>query len=431
MLAETSGSPYAGSDAPKLRTACENCRQSKVKCNLSSKNVCTRCLRHGLQCQYGFANRSGKPKGSKNRATLRKLGQLQEDKPPMRGFRGSRLVPPVPMPDRDPMSAVGYSAHVADTMLDDEVYLISASPGIWESPRCFGNGVALETPICPSQFTAVDGSPFTDLVDSCPPLPIGLAYPPTPRTPSFLSSDNLTDGMASPPFGGSVSSPFQKAPCECIDMLLFHMNRLNHLLADSMPLRFDHSLQTIKTTFCACQVFLQCSKCAKDNANFLLVVSVLNLTLQLFEYWISREISRIPRAEFGVDIRYGYYEVCQDENRRIRTFLLQGLLFHCRETLSMLTAAINTAYLDGPKLVDNDITVDSRLLTGDPQSMTWPSTSSCMPVLDSDLLNNGGGNICLLPIIAGYEAKVESFLQSISSNECICEAKGTMRDDYV
>lgn len=121
MLAETSGSPYAGGDAPKLRTACENCRQSKVKCNLSGKNVCTRCLRHGLQCQYGFANRSGKPKGSKNRATLRKLGQLQEDKPPMRGFRGSRLVPPVPMPDRDPMSATGYSAHVTDPMLDDEV----------------------------------------------------------------------------------------------------------------------------------------------------------------------------------------------------------------------------------------------------------------------------------------------------------------------
>jgi hypothetical protein len=39
----------------------------------------------------------------------------------MRGFRGSRLVPPIPRPDRDPMSSVGYSAHVSDPMLDDEV----------------------------------------------------------------------------------------------------------------------------------------------------------------------------------------------------------------------------------------------------------------------------------------------------------------------
>jgi hypothetical protein len=34
----------------------------------------------------------------------------------------------------------------------------------------------------------------------------------------------------------------------------------HHLLAGSMPLRLDHSLQTIKCTFCACQMFLQCTK---------------------------------------------------------------------------------------------------------------------------------------------------------------------------
>jgi hypothetical protein len=117
MLAESNGSPYAG-DAPKLRTACENCRQSKVKCNLSGKSVCTRCLRHGLQCQYGFANRSGKPKGSKNRATLRKLGQLQEEKPAMRGFRSSRLVAPVA--EMEPLGSA-YGNHIADPEIDDEV----------------------------------------------------------------------------------------------------------------------------------------------------------------------------------------------------------------------------------------------------------------------------------------------------------------------
>ena len=123
MLADSNGSPYAGGDIPKLRTACENCRQSKVKCNLSGKNVCTRCLRHGLQCQYGFANRSGKPKGSKNRATLRKLGQLQEDKPTIRGFRGSRAVPPVA--DRESRVGANYQGHIPDPMMEDDVSLAS------------------------------------------------------------------------------------------------------------------------------------------------------------------------------------------------------------------------------------------------------------------------------------------------------------------
>lgn len=120
MLADSNGSPYAGGDTPKLRTACENCRQSKVKCNLSGKSVCARCLRHGLQCQYGYANRSGKPKGSKNRATLRKLGQLQEEKPPMPGFRSSRLVAPV-----SDMESLGnsYGGQISDPTLDEDVGL--------------------------------------------------------------------------------------------------------------------------------------------------------------------------------------------------------------------------------------------------------------------------------------------------------------------
>lgn len=119
MLADSIGNQLAGGDAPKLRTACENCRQSKVKCNLSGKNVCTRCLRNGLQCQYGFANRSGKPKGSKNRATLRKLGQLPEEKPPVRGYRGGRLGPSAV--DREPLVNAGYQAHMSEATMDGDV----------------------------------------------------------------------------------------------------------------------------------------------------------------------------------------------------------------------------------------------------------------------------------------------------------------------
>lgn len=116
MLAEPYGIPYPAGDAPKLRTACENCRQSKVKCNLSGKNACTRCLRHGLECQYGFANRSGKPKGSKNRATLRKLGQLQEEKPGCRlGSRQARG----PVANMEPLSPTAYTSRLSEPLNDD------------------------------------------------------------------------------------------------------------------------------------------------------------------------------------------------------------------------------------------------------------------------------------------------------------------------
>lgn len=114
MLAEPNNN---SGHTPKLRTACENCRQSKVKCNLSGKNTCIRCLRHGLQCRYGFANRSGKPKGSKNRATLRKMGQLPEERPGRSGVgdRGEAEL------------IVDQNCHVAETHLNQMNYGVDQS----------------------------------------------------------------------------------------------------------------------------------------------------------------------------------------------------------------------------------------------------------------------------------------------------------------
>lgn len=307
--------------------------------------------------------------------------------------------------------------------------MIPGPPGLWESPRSFGSNTALDTPICPSQLGTLDGSPFTDLMDSCPTMPLGLGYPHTPVTPTFLPADPLIDGMASPPFGGSVSSPYPAAPCECVDRQIFYMNRLNHLLAESMPLRFDHSLQAVKATFCACQVFMQCAKCTKDSANLLLVISVLNLTLQLFEYWISRETSRMPRVEHS-DIRYGYYEVGQDDDRQIRAFLLRKLLLQCKDVLSMLTAAVNAVCLEDPKLLDAEGSAGSRLKGENLVYQPWASSGHFGATLshqDSDAMS-GPGNTCLLPIIGGYEATVEAFLQSVSSN-CICGSKYSIGDE--
>ncbi|KAJ5095496.1 hypothetical protein NUU61_004852 [Penicillium alfredii] len=414
MLPESNGSPYPGGDAPKLRTACENCRQSKVKCNIPGKSVCTRCLRHGLQCQYGFANRSGKPKGSKNRATLRKLGQLQEDKPTMRGFHGCRLVAPVL--DLEPVVAVGYAGHRRDPKIEDDVCLIPGQPGLWESPRILDSVATLETSVCSGQLPALDGSPFIDRADSCAVLPAGIGYPHTPVTPSFLSADILVDGMTSPSLAGSVASPYTLVPCECVELQLLHMNRLSQLLAEALPFQFDHSLQTIKAAFNVCQMFVHCGQCAKDSANLLLAISVLNLILQLFEYWVSQATSDASRPEHSVDLHYGSYEMCHDENRRIRNFLVRGLLLQCREVLSGLKGVVHTAGFEMPKFVNGEGGVTESAAPQDPSSQPWASPRRHLGMPDMDASESS----CLLPIVTGYEATVEAFLRSFSAEDCIC-----------
>lgn len=297
--------------------------------------------------------------------------------------------------------------------------MISSPPGIWESPRSLGHAATLEMPICPSQLTAADGLPYVDLLDTRSTFPVSLGYPHTPVTPTFLPSDSLGDGIASQTFdSGSMPSPYSAAQCDCVDMQLFHMNRLNHLLAEPLPLRFDQSLQAIKSTFCATRVFLQCEKCVKDSANLLLVISVLNLTLQLFECWIPCENPRVEH-ELGLEIRYGYYELCQEEDKQIRALLLRSLLLQCRDVLSTLTSAISTISHEVPKLADSagsEIKPSSEEASG--QSWADPREVS-----ETDAVSNAPEGNCFLPIIAGYEATVEAFLQSIAPKECACGSK--------
>lgn len=228
--------------------------------------------------------------------------------------------------------------------------------------------------------------------------------------------------MTSPPLSGSVSSPYSSlAPCECVEIQLFHMNRLNQVLAESQPLRFDQCLQTIKATFGAARIFLQCRMCVKGNANLVLLISALNLTLQLFEYWISLEASPAPQADHAVDIRYGHYEVRHEENLQIRTFLLRSLLLQCRDLLSVLKTSVSGSCLDGKSQVVAKTTTTE---TGNQLWCLLGNLGVPFSELDPDLLSDTGSESnCLLPIIAGYEATVDVFLQSVSTNECICGSK--------
>lgn len=363
----------------------------------------------------------------------------------MRGFRASRIMPPVT--GREPLIAGGYSGQLADPIKEDvrsssasrptkrltfvgQVCLVSRPPGVWESPRSVGNGTMLDIPICPSQLTMAEDSPYFDLMDTSPTFPVGVGYPHTPVTPTFLSSDPLTNRKTSPSFGsGSVNSPYPATACDCVDMQLFHANRLNHLLTESIPLRFDHSLQTIRLTFEACRAFFRCEKCAKDSTNLFLVISVLNLTLHLFEHWIPRGGPRGHHAEHGLEFRYGFYEICQEENRQIRAFLLRGLLLQCREVLSLLTAFTSTVC---EATEHSDIEASSEHSTGSEETgieaWMWPDDLQMTFFgLDREVASSASDGNCLQPIIAGYETIIEAFLQSISINECICGSKPTPR----
>ncbi|KAL4896969.1 hypothetical protein BDV59DRAFT_198417 [Aspergillus ambiguus] len=356
MLAESQPANSGTADGPKLRAACENCRQSKVKCNLGGKNTCIRCLRHGLPCRYRVANRSGKPKGSKNRATLRKLGQLSDEKASSQDSARRET-----------------KERAVDVVGPDEPYEVDRSfeyqtsePTLSESPPHAQQ----------DSHSAINACMLT--------TDTPLDYASTYGTPAFAA------GVF--PFTMHIPDALQPPGCECDETLAFQMSGLRHMVADTGQLRFDQSLQAIKTALTGCQSFLHCTGCAKANTTILVAVSTLDLVLQLFDYWMSYEFAgpataTVPAPAPATEpVAYGVYETEPEETRPIRRVVLRGRLVQCKEVLGLLHEAV-------------DVTEASSSTGGGGGS-------------------NGLEGSWLQQIIRGYASTAESFLQPLVG--CIC-----------
>ncbi|KAK1139612.1 hypothetical protein N8T08_000617 [Aspergillus melleus] len=339
MLSEADQSTGSTGDTPKLRAACENCRQSKVKCNLGAKNTCIRCLRHGLSCRYRVANRSGKPKGSKNRATLRKLGQLPEDKPVLRG------------PDSGPtdkgLQVIEQRYGYGMGRMGHKTWEPESRESLSESPRSQDAHTTLHS--CLPFHESANMEYASSYGDSLPPSGSDPIAAHASMSPTFLQKEFITKGLTSFPLAVHIPSAFQPT-CECGEALGFHTNRLRHMVADPLQLRFDQSLQAIQAALTVCRDFLQCTSCHKDNTSLLLSVSALDYTLQLFDYWISYEfttggVDRLPPpgtvpVTGPLPVGYGEYEMGVEETRRVRQFLLHGRLQQTQEVLRLLKEVV-------------------------------------------------------------------------------------------
>ncbi|KAJ0424151.1 hypothetical protein BJY00DRAFT_13403 [Aspergillus carlsbadensis] len=354
-----SGAASGSRETPKLRTACENCRQSKVKCNLSGKDTCLRCLRHGLPCRYRVANRSGKPKGSKNRSTLRKLGQLQEHKAASipDGHLLRRSVEAIPSPR--------FARSEVKTILQPE-------PRVPDSPIGEVPNTSMFLTDC-AEYPSLYGDSIAD-------SPCAEAS----MSPTFLQKEFITKGLTSFPLAVHIPSALRPT-CDCSETLVFYHDHLRQMVVNPGQLRFDQMLQGVQAALAICRGFLQCPSGHKEGLNntdgtsLILCMSTIELVLQTLDYWTSYELLPHPREAMPCEtVGYGEYEMGPDETRRVRRFLIRGRLLLCKETLGLLKGVASGECIEGL----------------------------------------GGG--WLQQIIGGTEAMADTFLHAMSEAECIC-----------
>ncbi|KAJ6104368.1 Aflatoxin biosynthesis regulatory protein [Penicillium sp. IBT 18751x] len=173
--------PTRKTGPPKLRSSCDSCGASKVKCD-KGQPECGRCVSYGLPCAYGVSRKMGKP--------------------PRRPSGSRTLSDPPVVQQNSSHSAVGGSISVNDMPIDLEPSAMSSSLGhIWDptDEDSLGNSIL--------NFHNIEG-PDHDL----PPMPFVPDFvfgyndgvPMDPSNINFISSQ-LRSATSSPGMG-SLSS---------------------------------------------------------------------------------------------------------------------------------------------------------------------------------------------------------------------------------
>lgn len=111
----------------KLRTACDTCHQAKMRC--SGGVPCAACAASGHQCCYSVSNRTGRPKGTKNKRTIEQQNQARNQQ--KEGRQPSAEIqtemPPISTVDGPQQSSAAFAACTDGAMSFDNMMVDSAS----------------------------------------------------------------------------------------------------------------------------------------------------------------------------------------------------------------------------------------------------------------------------------------------------------------
>ncbi|KAH8702196.1 hypothetical protein BGW36DRAFT_458949 [Talaromyces proteolyticus] len=328
----------------KLRSACNCCHQAKVKC--SGGSPCFRCASKELSCCYGFQNRGGKPKGSKNRKTIARMQQMRlnwlaeqfeqprKDQcdldfkfPDSLAFLSntsltkeeSRMIPPSPSPPEsstiDPINKLPTNEILSDT---------ASSPGNID-PGIIDMGDVIHT---------AGNNDFSNLAILDTPLSF------TDENFFCQHSDGTTPLDQNNPF----IDPNIQYSCACIQNQASNVTTLHKLSSHRAEVfeRVDLTMKSITSTLNTCTQFFGCTLCKKTYSSVFLTLSAIHLIFQLFELLIVGRNDNMEAVDPQNILCYlGDYEVSKEEEQAIRKVLLKMALSKGSHTLAELRKLVN------------------------------------------------------------------------------------------
>ncbi|KAG5964825.1 hypothetical protein E4U57_004850 [Claviceps arundinis] len=307
----------ANGKTKKLRSACDACHASKVRC--SGEPICARCQRDNVTCHYSYRAHLGKPKGSLNRKTIERMKAA--------GFIEQR--PAASQPPGHGMSRES-SVCASGTTIDNLLNFIEIQPP----------GESNESPVSihatPSPCFAMTGGGLLPDFDAAN-LDAFLEAYQTPED-SYLRTVEEFSG-ASPAdmdcvFVGTPSSMSRDytevAACRCVREITQQINNVHASSADRSTTGLDDVLHYTREISSCISGLLQCHSCSGQVQVFVLASVVLSLLMELMHPLLdlSTDTSR-PRAQ----IRVGNYDMSGQLGDILEKVIVRSIITKLRQVV--------------------------------------------------------------------------------------------------
>ncbi|KAK1140020.1 hypothetical protein N8T08_010929 [Aspergillus melleus] len=332
----------------KLRSACDSCHQCKVKC--SGGSPCFRCASKDLSCRYGYQNRAGKPKGSKNRKTLERAHQMRMQ------WLTEQLLGTNSEPDEMALDLTDPSSLLPSPAL---------SVNRWKpahTPRSSSGSTPLNPVLKPVTRDSIDETvPSPEDLDAWT-MELGSIMDTTHRNQSvsmegFTTPLSFTNGVGylgqpsdpTTPLTFDLPSPLPNisetgTACACVQRQANNVTTLHQLTSHESLNRFDLAMKSVTATLDACDNFNTCLECEKSFSAILLTLSAMEMIFKLFEQLVIGNQGLLPPEDQRLSFcSLGDYKVSQEEGHAIQNVLLKMTLSKAKQTLDSLHSLI-----DGP-----------------------------------------------------------------------------------
>ncbi|PHH81290.1 hypothetical protein CDD82_1121 [Ophiocordyceps australis] len=278
----------------RLRSACDLCHHSKIKCN--GGNPCSGCLKLRLPCNYSSPKRTGRPRGAKNKLTLQRL-RARDASEMERNAASSSSSASSCEPASTPSTA-GYSGFDADFMtgyLDPllaDLNPVSSQTSFMPSPGFLHQNILNHSP-------TFSHSPVS--------IPHGPSLEPCPLNPALK-------------------------PCDCPSQLATLFVQLKAYTRTNSNIQPAAAISHVREGIETCRRHLKCTSCTDscDTDSLLLCIMQLRIILSVITK-IHRSLHLDCQTLFFLQasadshtpVRYG---LAQEESQAVlRLLLLRSL----------------------------------------------------------------------------------------------------------